>query len=109
MPAIEAGQLALEKTPGYFHSPKAAERLAGLNRDVKLLLIVRDPVKRLISDYNQFRTKNLDQGQSYPDLEDLVFTEDGNINLNYPPLQRSIYHHHMTRFVNKTVICLETV
>ena len=46
--------------------------------NIKLLLIVRDPVKRLVSDYNQFRTKNLDQNQTYPDLEELVFTADGN-------------------------------
>ena len=49
-----------------------------MDPNIKLLLIVRDPVKRLVSDYNQFRTKNLDQNQTYPDLEELVFTADGN-------------------------------
>ena len=55
MPGVEEGQIALEKTPGYFHSPGVARRLHLTNNKTKLLLIVRDPVTRLISDYNQFR------------------------------------------------------
>ena len=55
MPEVSPGQLGLEKTPGYFHSPGVAARLHQTARDTKLVLIVRHPVTRLVSDYNQFR------------------------------------------------------
>ena len=71
-----------------------------MDANIKLLLIVRDPVKRLVSDYNQFRMKNLDQNQTYPELEELVFTANGEVNTQYPPVRRSIYHDHMKRWLN---------
>ena len=52
-------------------------RIKAMDPNVKLLLILRDPAKRLVSDYNQFRNKNLDKGQEYPDLEELLFTPEG--------------------------------
>lgn len=59
MPAVTEDQLATEKTPGYFHHPEAPSRVKDTLPDVKMLLIFRDPVKRLISDYNQFRSRHL--------------------------------------------------
>jgi len=99
LPPVADNQLRMEKTPGYFHTPKVPRRIKAMDPNVKLLLIIRDPVKRLISDYNQFRTKNLDSGGTYPDLEDLAFTPSGEINVRYPALQRSIYHEHMARWL----------
>ena len=55
MPWVTSEQMAMEKTPGYFHHPETPKRVLDTARDAKLLLIVRDPVKRLVSDYNQFR------------------------------------------------------
>lgn len=98
MPAVTQDQLATEKTPGYFHHPEAPSRIKETLPDVKMLLIFRDPVKRLISDYNQFRSRHLDNGGTYPSLEELLFTVRGEINENYPPLQRSLYHEHMARW-----------
>lgn len=100
MPEVTAEQLAMEKTPGYFHSPTAPKLLRQTLPEAKLLLILRDPVKRLISDYNQFRSRNLDDGKTYPTLEELVFDkESGEIDAKYPPLQRSLYHRHMARWL----------
>jgi [heparan sulfate]-glucosamine 3-sulfotransferase 5 len=53
MPFSFPDQLTVEKTPGYFVSPEAPVRVRAMNRNVKLVLIVRDPVTRLISDYTQ--------------------------------------------------------
>ena len=55
MPSVNEGQVAIEKTPGYFHSPGVAARLQQTNPETKLVVIVRHPVTRLVSDYNQFR------------------------------------------------------
>ena len=38
---------------GYIHHPHVPERISKTLPEVKLLLIVRDPTERLISDYNQ--------------------------------------------------------
>ena len=99
MPFVTADQKATEKTPGYFHTKEVPKRIKAMDPEMKLLLILRDPAKRLVSDYNQFRSKNLDQGKEYPELEELLFTSEGEINGRYPPLQRSIYHVHMRRWL----------
>ena len=97
MPPLLPGQIAMEKTPGYFHTPGVAERLWLTNNMTGLVLILRNPVDRLVSDYNQFRSRHLDRGQDYPPLEHFLFTKNGNINISYLPLQRSIYHYHLVR------------
>jgi len=95
MPLLSDGQIAMEKTPGYFHTADVPQRLWATKNDTKLLLIVRDPVKRLISDYNQFFHNQADKGLEYPSIHTFLFDKDGEINEKYPPLQRSIYHKHM--------------
>lgn len=99
MPQLLPGQICMEKTPGYFHTPGVAGKLWATNNQTKLILIVRNPVDRMISDYNQFRFRHLDRGEDYPPLEHFLFTENGNINIGYQPLQRSIYHYHLVRWM----------
>lgn len=99
MPPILPGQICMEKTPGYFHTAGVPKKLWETNNQTKLVLIVRNPVSRLISDYNQFRTRHLERGNDYPPLEHFLFTPTGNINIGYQPLQRSIYHYHLVRWM----------
>jgi hypothetical protein len=99
MVPVEPTQLCAEKTPGYFHTPEVPQRVMATVPDARLLLIVRDPVRRLVSDYNQFRTRNLDRGRDYPPFEDFVLRSDGRIDENYPPLRRSVYHEHFRRWL----------
>jgi len=66
MPNISEGQVALEKTPGYFHTLGVARRMRTVKNDTKLIMIVRHPVTRLVSDYNQFRSNNLARGRNIP-------------------------------------------
>ena len=89
----------MEKTPGYFHTPGVARRIWRVNNASKLILIVRHPVSRLISDYNQFRSYHEKKGEDYPRIEDLVINKYGGINTFYPPLVRSLYHIHMSRWL----------
>ncbi len=44
-------QITMEKTPAYFVDPTAAERVFKLNPNMKLIVIVRDPVTRAVSHY----------------------------------------------------------
>jgi len=99
MPSVMEGQVCMEKTPGYFHEAPVPRRIFETNNSTKLVLIVRNPVDRLISDYNQFRSRKLDRGEEYPSLEEFLFTQSGNIDIGYQPLQRSIYHYHLVRWM----------
>jgi len=51
------GQLTVEKTPSYFVSAGVAERIHNMSSDVKLLVVVRDPVTRALSDFTQAQVK----------------------------------------------------
>lgn len=53
MPVAAPGQLILEKTPAYFVTALAPERMAAVNPGTLVVLVVRDPVSRLISDFAQ--------------------------------------------------------
>ena len=97
MPGVSEGQVAVEKTPGYFHSPGVAARLHQTAQETKLVVIVRHPVTRLVSDYNQFRFNTMSRGKTYPELSSLILTKEGDIDPKYPPVVRSRYHIHMKR------------
>lgn len=57
MPPTLEGQLTIEKTPSYFITKEAARRVQLMNPSTKLLVVVRDPVTRAISDYTQAISK----------------------------------------------------
>jgi len=101
MPAVPVSShhTCMEKTPGYFHEAKVPRRLYETNNATKLVIIVRNPVHRLVSDYNQLRSKRLDRGEEYLSLEESLFTSTGQIKIGYKPLQRSIYHYHLVRWM----------
>jgi [heparan sulfate]-glucosamine 3-sulfotransferase 1 len=42
--------IVIEKTPGYFRSSKAPQRVYNYNPNIKLILIVREPVQRIKSE-----------------------------------------------------------
>ena len=102
MPSVTQRQMAVEKTPGYFHTRGVARRLWAANNKTKLIVIMRHPVTRLIrcckyflvyihkyfyiiSDYNQFRSNKLGRGETFPDLESLVLNRYGDaVDASYP-------------------------
>lgn len=98
MPRALPGQLTVEKTPAYFTSVKAPERVLRMKPDVKLLLIVRDPTIRLLSDYTQVFHNRLEKHKRPLPLDTLLMRE-GELNSNYKPLNRSLYHVHLERWL----------
>ena len=96
MPPSLPDQLTMEKTPAYFITPKAPERLAQLSKDVKILLILRDPLTRSISDYLLCQRHGiLDKSLSF---EEVVLDSKGNVRAETPPctsiLDVSFYDRH---------------
>jgi [heparan sulfate]-glucosamine 3-sulfotransferase 1 len=98
MPFTQTGQLTVEKTPGYFASPQVPARVWDMNPAVRLLLIVRDPAERLVSDYTQVRHNRLERHKPYQALEEMLLHQ-GDINPEYKALQRSLYHQHLARWL----------
>ena len=45
--------MAVEKSPSYLVTPGVAEKVKAMDPRVKLILIVREPVTRLVSDFTQ--------------------------------------------------------
>jgi Sulfotransferase domain len=53
MPLTNDRQLTVEKSENYFISESAPKRIHDMNEKIKLILAVRDPSERAISDYVQ--------------------------------------------------------
>lgn len=98
MPPAEPGQVLIEKTADYFQAWKAPERIHKMNSSIKMILVVRDPIERLISDYHFLQRyaerKNVSDFflETKFSLEDLlVNSENGHIRCDYGGLYRSKY------------------
>lgn len=98
MPFSSPHQLTVEKTPAYFTSPKVPERIHSMNPTIRLLLILRDPSERVLSDYTQVLYNHLQKHKPYPPIEDLLM-RDGRLNVDYKALNRSLYHAHMLNWL----------
>ncbi|XP_029460148.1 heparan sulfate glucosamine 3-O-sulfotransferase 1-like [Rhinatrema bivittatum] len=98
MPLSGPQQVTVEKTPGYFASLKAPERIWSMNSSTKLLLIVRDPVERVISDYTQILYNRKERRKPYQPLERILI-HGGKLNTKYKAIQRSLYASHFARWL----------
>ncbi|XP_014343447.1 heparan sulfate glucosamine 3-O-sulfotransferase 1-like [Latimeria chalumnae] len=98
MPLSQPHQLTIEKTPGYFASLKAPERIHSMNSSIKLLLIVRDPAKRVISDYTQVLHNRKERHKPYQPLEEILI-HNGQVNTNYKAVQRSLYDVQLSNWL----------
>ncbi|GFU42333.1 heparan sulfate glucosamine 3-O-sulfotransferase 5 [Trichonephila clavipes] len=99
MPYSFPGQITVEKSPAYFITPSVPARIRQMNPSVKLLLIVRDPVTRLISDYAQLASNKARKERSLASFEDLVLTADGSVNLGYKAVRIGIYSLFFPRWL----------
>ncbi|KAL1490742.1 hypothetical protein ABEB36_013390 [Hypothenemus hampei] len=105
MPHSYFGQMTIEKSPSYFVTPEVPERIRAMNASIKLLLIVREPVTRAISDYTQLRANAATSSPttlptaSPKSFEQLVLHPNGSVNEGYRPLAISAYHHYLHRWL----------
>ena len=96
MPYTFENHMTIEKTPGYFVCDYVPERIASMNSSIKLLLVVRDPVDRAMSDYLQIKDNKDRKGKFYDTFENLAISNiTGEVNRDYAAIKRSIYYRHM--------------
>ena len=101
MPYSEPGQLTLEKTPKYFVSHVAPSRIWRMNNSVKLIVLLRHPTTRVISDYTQIYYNKLGKNETLDEFEKLVLDPyTGEINTHYKAVQISVYHQYLSRWFN---------
>ncbi|XP_053552886.1 heparan sulfate glucosamine 3-O-sulfotransferase 3A1-like [Bombina bombina] len=97
MPRTLDGQITMEKTPSYFVTKEAPARIAAMSKDAKLIVVVRDPVTRVISDYTQTLSKRPD----IPKFESLTFKNRtmGLIDISWSAIQIGIYAKHLENWL----------
>ena len=66
-----------------------------MNSKIKLILTVRDPVERLVSDYVH---RYVGEQDDKP-LEKLVLDKNGGVNTDYHPMKISAYSNHIEEWL----------
>ncbi|EYC29571.1 hypothetical protein Y032_0006g3044 [Ancylostoma ceylanicum] len=111
MPLTNDDQLTIEKSPAYFHSKFAAERIRALNPAMKIIIVVRNPVMRAISDYTQASSKRKNFG-GMPTFEEMAVgdcapwlktncsSKVGGVNVGWGAIRIGVYHKHMKRWLD---------
>ncbi|KAM4828989.1 heparan sulfate glucosamine 3-O-sulfotransferase 4 isoform 1-T1 [Thomomys bottae] len=97
MPKTVEGQLTMEKTPSYFVTSEAPKRIHSMAKDIKLIVVVRNPVTRAISDY----TQTLSKKPEIPTFEVLAFKNRtlGLIDASWSAIRIGIYALHLENWL----------
>ncbi|XP_010214549.1 PREDICTED: heparan sulfate glucosamine 3-O-sulfotransferase 2 [Tinamus guttatus] len=93
MPRTLDSQITVEKTPSYFVTKEAPRRIFNMSRDTKLIVVVRNPVTRAISDYTQTLSKKPD----IPTFEGLSFRNRslGLVDTSWSAIRIGLYALHL--------------
>ncbi|XP_053551085.1 heparan sulfate glucosamine 3-O-sulfotransferase 6 [Bombina bombina] len=97
MPRTLEGQITMEKTPSYFVTTEVPKRIYNMSRDTKLIVVVRNPVTRAISDY----TQTLSKTPSLPSFQALAFKNitTGPIDTSWSAIRIGIYAKHLDNWL----------
>ncbi|XP_061830330.1 heparan sulfate glucosamine 3-O-sulfotransferase 6-like [Nerophis lumbriciformis] len=98
MPRTLDGQITMEKTPSYFVTKEAPGRVCTLNCQTKLIVVVRDPVTRAVSDYTQTLSKN----PGLPSFQNLALrnTSTGElIDISWSAIRIGLYVKHLENWL----------
>ena len=79
MPLSRPDQLTLAKSAGYLYTYRVPDRIHAFNSSIKLLLILRDPVDRALSLYEQKKAEAETKNKTVPSFEKLILHKDYNI------------------------------
>ena len=94
MPFSKPNEITIEKSP-QFDRKCAPERIQYLFPHVKLILVVRHPIIRAISEYVQDVSTGRTASESSFEKEVMKM---GKINQFYRPINQSAYDYHMRRW-----------
>ncbi|KAL7378285.1 hypothetical protein ABVT39_011337 [Epinephelus coioides] len=97
MPRTLDGQITMEKTPSYFVTKEAPSRVCTMNCQTKLIVVVRDPVTRAVSDYTQTLSKN----PGLPSFQSLALKNSttGLIDTTWSAVRIGLYAKHLENWL----------
>ena len=95
MPPSMPGQLTMEKSPKYYETAEAPQRIHAMNESMKILLVVRDPVDRSVSHWQHscrnVRKLGFDAAFCQAYESSGVLKNDGDVDPNCEYINRSSY------------------
>ncbi|ESO00917.1 hypothetical protein HELRODRAFT_157311 [Helobdella robusta] len=94
MPQASWRQVTIEKTPSYFVTKNVPKRIFTMSPKMKLIIVVRDPVTRAISDYTQAKAKK----KQMPSFEEMVFL-GGSRAKNWGAIRIGVYSNYLKRWL----------
>lgn len=89
MPCSFSNQITVTKYPWYFSRPLAAKRIYSFDKEMKLIVLVREPVERLVSGFT-FKFGRRDPSK-VPPIEDHILLKNGDIDTNFEEVNLSSY------------------
>ena len=97
MPRTLDGQITLEKTPSYFVTREAPRRIHSMSPATKLIVVVRNPVTRAISDYAQTLSKT----PGLPSFGALAFRRGlGPVDTAWSAVRIGLYAQHLDNWLH---------
>ena len=105
MPVSYSDQIIIEKTPDYFHHEHIPELVFKMNPNTKLLVIVRNPVVRAISEFTKIKAREgfIFDSKTYNSasklFEETVFDQNGNVDPNNYYIKCGLYVEHLKNWL----------
>ncbi len=106
---IGISQQTFEATPEYLYHPKCAERIYTYRPDIKIIILLREPVSRAYSAWtmyhNFYKSKNHNHLEDSRSFENAINNELNNIDSvnwymdKFGYLRRGIYHDQVKRYL----------
>ena len=98
MPESYSDEITVEKSPRYFVSGRTPKRVYRMSPDMKIVLILRDPLKRAISDYVHMKTRR--QYFADENIETILWNNHtGEFNANTRFIQIGIYSIYLKNWL----------
>jgi Leucine-rich repeat (LRR) protein len=100
MPFSYQHQITIEKTPKYFIDSQVPKRVYKMNPKMKLIIVLRNPVTRAISDYTQSLEKSsANTNSSIKKFENMLFDSNSEIRANWPIVRNGLYFIHLKNWL----------
>ena len=98
MPCSFSNQVTVEKTPSYFQSLHAPERIYDMNSSLRIIVLVREPVARTLSQFTFFKSRS--SNYSNMGFKEALYKEHAEeIDEKSYFVKHSIYDEAMERYL----------
>lgn len=110
MPYSNEHQITIEKTPKYFVDKQTPKRVYEMNPEIKLIIVLRNPVIRAISEYTQSlaklnktaqkNNKSILVSDKSKEFERLLFDNSTKkIKKTWPVIRNGLYYVHLKEWL----------